>query len=235
MQLFYHPKPESENWFDTEESRHIAKVLRYRAGEILTCTDGIGHKYELVLTHTDFAKVEFEIQSKLFIPNDELNIHIGIGAIKSEERTEWMLEKLVEIGVSSISLLQCERTEFSSLKETRLHKILLSAIKQSKRYWLPELNIKTKFPAFLEKEATFKFVAHLIEGQATTNITDILANNPCPANVIMLIGPEGDFTNQEVQLALTKEYKAVTLGKYVLRTETAAVAAVAGIRAVLGK
>jgi len=233
MQLFYHPNPETQNAFSPEESKHIAKVLRYREGQFLICTDGIGNKYELALTHTHYEKVVFQVISKEIVAADELQIHIGIGIIKSEERTEWMLEKLVELGVSSISLLQTERTESKPIKETRAHKILLSAIKQSKRYHLPTLHTNSKFKDFVIQQSDCKIIAHLIENEPTKNLKSYLNTIPTPSSVHILIGPEGDFTKAEVDDALSKQYNPVTLGNYVLRTETAAMAIVAGVRATL--
>ena len=232
MQLFYSPDitPGSLCTLDPEESRHAVRVLRLRQGDPIAVTDGRGALYHCtILEPSDKACVVEAINSEFRTQNSELKIHLAVAPTKNPSRMEWLVEKAVEMGVGEITLLQCDHSERTFLKTERLHKIALSAMKQSLHLTLPRINPAVELKEWLNSSRptphpSIKLIAHCEADQPRTPLGEAL--KPGQATT-MLIGPEGDFSPEEIALALQCGFQPVSLGPSRLRTETAALYAVA--------
>lgn len=216
-----------ENGFarlDEEESRHLLSVLRRKVGDRLQLTDGRGFFYEAELTETGKRHALARIISKTETPPERpARLHIAIAPTKQIERFEWFLEKAVEIGVDEVTPLLCQRSERDTIRLDRLEKILISAMKQSLRSRLPKLNELTRFQQFATAATeTQKRIAWCADEPLPHLKTTLLPNQ----NTVVAIGPEGDFSPEEVVLALQNGFTGVSLGAARLRTETAGVFAV---------
>jgi 16S rRNA (uracil1498-N3)-methyltransferase len=211
---------------DEDVSKHIVQVLRMKKGEKLNLTNGKGNLLtaEIIDDHKKHCSVK--ITDSRFTPHDSRKITIAISLLKNSSRFEWFLEKATEIGINEIIPLICERTEKQKFREDRMQNILISAMLQSQQCWLPVLHKPIDYELIFRQEeiihASQKFIAHCIEDQKR-NLAD-LVNESLPSQVI-LIGPEGDFTAEEVQLAIHNHFDAVSLGNTRLRAETAGVVA----------
>ncbi len=209
-----------------DESKHAAKVLRMTPGEQLEIVNGTGVIFTGEITNNEPKNVTVKKIKTEKIAPDNYHIHIAIAPTKSNDRFEWFLEKATELGVHEITPILCENAERKKIKQERFNRIIVSAMKQSKRLYKPKLNAFTPYQAFLQLHAN-GLIAHCYEKQErNSSIQKELEGNPNRwknKNTPILIGPEGDFTINEVNLALKNEYQAVTLGKTRLRTETAGV------------
>ncbi len=212
---------------DENESRHCTRVLRMDRGDFLQIVDGKGLLAECEILRADPKQVQAEIKSRQEdYGRMKYHLHVAIAPPKSHDRFEWFLEKATEIGVSEITPLICERSERDSVRTSRVEKILLSAMKQSHRAWLPGLNAIRGFKDFLGSHShPDRFIAHCNEGNMITLDQEHISSN----EICILIGPEGDFTLQEVGLAKEHAYKELSLSDFVLRTETAGIVACARI------
>lgn len=230
-QLFYTQKIENGfAVFEEEEGRHLVSVLRKKAGEILQITDGQGFFYEAELSDAGKRQVLARILSKTAAPAPRpARLHIAIAPTKQMERLEWFLEKATEIGVDEITPLLCKRSERDTLRLDRLEKILVSAMKQSLRAWLPKLNQPTRFQDFVKKTSEAQKRLAWCSDEPLPHLKNTL--NP-EKDAVIAIGPEGDFAPEEVQLALASGFQGVSLGKARLRTETAGLLAVGVFRTV---
>ena len=237
MKLFY-CKDITPNGFctlDAEESRHAVRVLRLREGDELHVTDGKGNLYTCrIITADDRAAVirneELVIRNSqdasVSIPNSSLiipNLHRAVAPTKNPSRMEWLVEKAVEIGVGEITLLNCDHSERSFLKTDRLEKLAVSAMKQSLHLTLPAINPAVTLLDLLSTThyplPTQKFIAHCEADKPRTPLHDAMKPG---TDAVMLIGPEGDFSEEEIALALECGFQPVSLGPSRLRTETAA-------------
>ena len=208
---------------DEATSKHMVQVLRMQVGEQLQLTNGKGDLFTVEIIDDNRKKCKVKAIQKSKISNPKSKITIAISLIKNSTRFEWFLEKATEIGVAEIIPLVCERTEKTSFKAERLKSILVSAMLQSQQCWLPVLHEPTKFNKLVQSSAQQqKFIAHCIDG-AKRNLTDL--NNESLSSKIILIGPEGDFTPNEIEIALQNNFSAVALGETRLRTETAGIVA----------
>ena len=211
---------------DEDTSRHIVQVLRMKVGEHINLTDGKGNLLTASIIDDHKRKCIVEIKETRNSKPETRLITIAISLLKNSTRFEWFLEKATEIGINEIIPLICERTEKQKFKEDRMQNILVSAMLQSQQCWLPILHKPVAYDLIFEQEeiihASQKFIAHCIEDQKR-NLAD-LVNESLPSQVI-LIGPEGDFTKEEVQLAIQNHFIAVSLGETRLRAETAGVVA----------
>jgi len=225
MQLFYNPDIHSDTktfFFDKEESKHIIKVMRKKANDILFVTNGLGDlfKTEIILasdTKCTVQIVSFERQEKL-----KYHLHLAVAPTKMNDRYEWFLEKATEIGISEITPVICDHSERKFIKTDRCEKILQSAMKQSLHCYLPKLNEPIAFKDFIKtKNDGLTFIAHCEETDKKS-LKKMLKPNE---NVTILIGPEGDFSEKEIKTAIEQHYLPVTLGNTRLRTETAAIIA----------
>lgn len=224
-QLFFATK--IENGFahlDDEESRHLLAVLRRKVGDRLQLTDGRGFFYEAEIAEAGKRQALARILSKTEAPPERpVRLHLAIAPTKQIERFEWFLEKATEIGVDEITPLLCQRSERDTIRLDRLEKILVSAMKQSLRARLPKLNELTRFQ---------KFVAAASEAQkriawcAAEPLPHLKTTLSLGQNTVVAVGPEGDFSAEEVELALKNGFSGVSLGNARLRTETAGVLAV---------
>lgn len=225
MQLFYNPNI-SENdtsfSFDKDESRHIVKVLRKKTGDKLNITNGKGWLFTAELTLADLKHCSVNIISKALQPKRDYNLHLAVAPTKMNDRYEWFLEKATEIGINEITPIICDHSERKFVKTERFEKIIQSAAKQSLQCYLPKLNTATAFKTFVNQEISGnKFIAHCEEADKKTLKSQLKSKTDCT----ILIGPEGDFSIKEIEMALQHNFIPVTLGKTRLRTETAAIVA----------
>ncbi|MBR6829129.1 MAG: 16S rRNA (uracil(1498)-N(3))-methyltransferase [Paludibacteraceae bacterium] len=225
MYLFYAPNIAVEPVLPEEESGHCVQVLRRTVGDEILVTDGVGQLYHCVVTNPHRKHCEVRIESvETPEPLHEGHIHIGIAPTKNIDRTEWSIEKCVEMGVDEITLLLCDHSERKTVHIDRLQKILVSAAKQSLKTRFPVLHPLTKMTD-LQVEGD-RFIAHCIEGYKASENKGALKDQIVRGHsTTVLIGPEGDFSPEEVNRALANGYQPVSLGAARLRTETAAIVA----------
>lgn len=229
MYLFYCPDIEKQQTLSEEESGHCVRVLRYSVGDEILITDGKGTTYTAKITnphpkHCDFEIVSREKQER----HHNFHLHIAIAPTKNIERMEWAIEKCVEIGVDEITPLLCRFSERKQLRTDRLEKIILSAAKQSLTPFLPVLHELTPYEEFIKEQRDKvqstkgqNLIAHCYKDEKRFLKDEIVPGR----DVLVLIGPEGDFSEQEVADALALGFIPVSLGNSRLRTETAAVVA----------
>ncbi|MFM7015175.1 MAG: 16S rRNA (uracil(1498)-N(3))-methyltransferase [Bacteroidota bacterium] len=232
MQLFY-----CENLvlatdviLSQEESYHASQVLRMRNGDSLHLTDGLGRLFKGVLVSVDSKKSMVHLTEEIPQRNVPSSLHIAIAPTKNIDRFEWFLEKSTEMGIKEITPLLCRYSERKEIKPERLNKVIVSAAKQSHHFLFPQLNPLTKVDEFMKKTETRenKYIAHC-EPSSKNNFIKSITNKQ---NVILMIGPEGDFSESEIQLAISNHFTPVSLGEYRLRTETAGVYASAVFNAI---
>ncbi len=219
MRLFYDADiaPDaSSHTLSEDESKHVIRVLRLTEGDTIGILDGKGRTFHCDISHAHPKKCQLNVRTITLETPDAATIHIAVAPTKQMERIEWFVEKAVEIGVTKITLLDCKNGERARIKTDRLVKKAVSAMKQSHRTYLPEIEDLTSFQTFIETYPN-GLIAHCYESEKSTFENAFRATD-CP----ILIGPEGDFTENEVKKALEKGYKTITLGKNRLRTETAA-------------
>lgn len=216
-----------------EEAKHISKVLRMQLGDSVELVNGKGDLFVGEISIISQKKVEVRITDTKHFPEDNHHIHIAIAPTKHNDRIEWFLEKVTELGVHEISLLSCDNSERKKINLERYKRILVAAMKQSKRLYLPQLNPMMKCEEFIGQHPN-GLLAHCYEDQSrNTTIFKALANDDSrwtKANTPILIGPEGDFSLKEVEKALQNQYQTVTLGETRLRTETAGVYACMNVK-----
>lgn len=218
MNLFYLPEitPDSKQiTLSEEESKHACRVLRLKSGDKIILLDGRGGTYLAEITEDHPKHCTVQILKYEFEANTPHEIHIAIAPTKNNERIEWFLEKTTELGITEVTLLLCGNSERKQIKEDRFEKILVSAMKQSQRKYLPKLNSLVSFKKFIGQHPKGA-LAHCYEGEKSA-LKAVLK----PTNYPVLIGPEGDFTKEEVDLAQQSGYDFISLGKNRLRTETA--------------
>jgi 16S rRNA (uracil1498-N3)-methyltransferase len=224
MQLFYAPELQGDRYFlDQQESKHCIKVLRMQTGDTILLTDGAGGLYTAKLENEDPRRCEVSIiKSQKGYGKRDYHLHIAIAPTKNIGRLEWFLEKATEIGIDEITPLICQRSERKVVKPDRLVKVITSALKQSLKAYHPVLNKQTSFESFLnDKHEGDKYMAYVEEGDHPA----LQSLYEPERNVTILIGPEGDFSPEEVVQARKNGYKTVSLGKSRLRTETAGIVA----------
>jgi 16S rRNA (uracil1498-N3)-methyltransferase len=204
-----------------DESKHCVRVLRYGLGSVLDLIDGKGNQFLGKITDDHPKRCRIQIDQVITHSKPAINIHVAMAPTKNMDRVEWFLEKAVELGLTKLTFLKCENNERNAINMERLEKIAVSAMKQSKRYFLPEIEALVPFNQFVETNPK-GYIGHCYEGNKIM-LKEI--NAPLP----FLIGPEGDFSKSEVDLALNNGYQAVNMSDYRLRTETAALTAVFGL------
>jgi 16S rRNA (uracil1498-N3)-methyltransferase len=222
MQLFYCPDIISENHFlSEEESMHCIGVLRYKKDDIINIIDGIGGFYSAKIIRDDKKECEVKIISRQTEFNKRnYHLHIAIAPTKNIVRFEWFLEKATEIGIDEITPVICEHSERREIKTERLNKVIVSAIKQSVKAYLPKLNAAVKFKDFIHNtNASQKFICSC-DAEKKSTLKNLYTKEK---DVLLLIGPEGDFSKDEIKLAADNEYKIISLGESRLRTETAGI------------
>lgn len=224
MPIFYQPHVrQGELYLDEEESRHCAKVLRKRQGDVITVVDGFGTFYEVVLQDTHPKKCTFAITSKQAESASAYSIHLVIAPTKNTDRMEWLIEKITEIGVDSIQFVQCRYSERNILKLDRLQRKAISAMKQSERAFLPQLKPMIPLTSWRASDGSSpqRFIAYL----SAPPPPELFQACHAGQDYVILIGPEGDFSEEEISWAGSQGFQAVSLGKNRLRTETAGLVA----------
>ena len=226
LPLFYFDK-ENEGrdpiTLDEDASRHIVQVLRMKKSERLQLTDGKGRILTAAIVDDHKKKVVVKVQESSYKEQGGRMITIAISLLKNANRFEWFLEKATEIGISEIIPMTCERTERQHFRMDRMQNILVSAMLQSQQCWMPQLRKPVPFVQVVESATQpQKFIAHCIE-EEKRNLANFM--NGSLQEQIMLVGPEGDFTQQEVRMAIDHHFIAVGLGENRLRAETAGVVA----------
>lgn len=225
MQLFYNKhisKNDTSFIFDKEESKHIIKVLRKKESDILFVTNGLGFLFETKITIPSDSKCTVEIVFFQEFKKPDFVLHLAVAPTKMNERYEWFLEKATEIGIQEITPIICENSERTKINLERFEKILVSAMKQSNQYFLPKLNDAVSFKNFVAKTTNNqKFIAHCEK----TDRKPLKYALEKSKNATIIIGPEGDFSVKEIEIALQNKFIPVTLGNTRLRTETAAIVA----------
>lgn len=233
MQLFYCKEinPEGFCTLDAEESRHAVRVLRMREGDEINVTDGCGNLYTCRIVTADDRACVVEVSGEDFSTSYfQSTMHLAVAPTKNPARMEWLVEKAVEVGVAEITLLDCDHSERSFLKTDRLEKLAISAMKQSLHTVLPEIHPAVKLRDWLHSHINTlthshiqKFIAHCEADKPRVPLAKALQPGQ---DAVVLIGPEGDFSGEEIALALECGFQPVSLGPSRLRTETAALYAV---------
>ena len=225
MQLFYNQDINESTQrfvFPKEESRHIIKVLRKQEGDAVYITNGKGWLFRSQIEIADIKKCQVIIIDANKQPERKYKLHLAVAPTKMNDRYEWFLEKATEIGVDTITPIICEHSERKVIKAERYEKILQSAMKQSLHCYIPKLNETVTFKSFLERDFNDQiFIAHC-EDTERKSLKKLLRPE---TDVTILIGPEGDFSVKEIEMALQQNFIPVTLGNTRLRTETAAIVA----------
>ena len=223
MALFYVPTLSSGNVLSEEESQHAVKVLRLQVGEVITVVDGTGGFYNAKIINPHPKHCTLEITSTILeYGKRDYRLHIAIAPTKNIERIEWFIEKATEIGIDEITPVICRFSERKIIKAERLDKIIVSASKQSVKAYFPKLNPLCTFDELLKQySASQLFIAHCYEEEKKQLQKEIVKSS----DVLILIGPEGDFSKEEVQKAISVGFIPVSLGNSRLRTETAGVVA----------
>ncbi len=236
MQLFFHPHlNENEIILPEDESKHCVRVLRKKVGDEIILIDGKGTEAAAAIVDDNPKKCRLKIIHRtLHQAHRTFNLHLVVAPTKNFDRMEWMIEKCVEMGIDEITFIETSNSERAKINFERCEKIAISAIKQSKQYWLPQINDIQIIDSFL-KNLTPKNENELrCMAWCETELTEHLKQHirtSANQHFCLLIGPEGDFTASEVKLAKSKDFIPVSLGKNILRTETAALYATAVINA----
>lgn len=223
MQIFYTPDIAVNNELPEEEAGHCIRVLRLSEGDEILLTDGAGSFYKAAISRAHPKHCEVNILESWQQPALwNFNIHIAVAPTKNMDRMEWFAEKATEVGINEITCLNCRFSERKEIKPARLEKILISAMKQSQKATLPQLTGMTDFKKFVTSSFDGrKFIAHCEEGEKPL----LKATYRPGENALVLIGPEGDFSPEEIKLALQNGFEPISLGESRLRTETAALIA----------
>ena len=219
MITFYDPEcNEGSKSLPPEESRHALKSLRIRPNERFDVINGKGLKIQATMLGSENGLVDYEIQNVQLFERPSPKLHMAVSPLKQADRFEYFIEKATELGVDQITPILCNRTEKPRIKKERLNRIIISALKQSGNAFLPKLNEIVAFSELVEKSTEdLKFVAHC-EEENKIELKDLRFNG----DTIFLIGPEGDFNENEIKMAEVNDFKAISLGDLTLRTETAA-------------
>lgn len=224
MNLFYQPRiPDGVQVLDPDESRHCVKVLRQKQGDTIVVTDGSGFFYDAVITRADAAQCVFDVRERRAAPEKKYSIRIAISPTKNADRMEWFVEKATEIGVDRITLVQCRNSERTNLKTARLVKVAISAMKQSLKATLPRIDEKIfVFDEVVGHSHEQEKCIAYVDAANPLHLRDAVARD---RSCIVLIGPEGDFAREELEIATANGFRRVSLGPSRLRTETAGLVA----------
>lgn len=221
--IFYCPDIRTNPEMPEDESRHCARVLRMKEGDTLFITDGKGYFYKAQLLQANAKSCIVAIEEELPQPKGwDFNLHIAFAPTKKLDRMEWFVEKATEIGIDRFTPLNCRFSERKHINTTRLEKIMVSAMKQSQKSRLPQFDEIIKFDAFIGQPFSGqKFIAHCYDSPKEL-LTQIHKKN---RDTLILIGPEGDFSEEEVAKSIEHGFIPISLGETRLRTETAALVA----------
>lgn len=228
VRFFYVPNAEKEMELPEEEAQHAVRVLRMQQGDEMMLMDGNGVFHRATVAETTKKRCLYHIEESLPQPRQWLpHLHLAMAPTKNMDRTEWMAEKATEIGFDELSFLKCKFSERTVIKTERIDKILISATKQSHKAWKPVLNEMIDFKEFIKQDFDGqKFICHCYDEPDLGEKKELKDSIIRGEDVLVLVGPEGDFSVDEVKLAESHGFKSVSLGKSRLRTETAALVAV---------
>jgi len=233
---FYVPDAAAASELPQEEAMHALRVLRLTEGDEISLVDGEGTLYRAVITSATGKHCHYDIAESL--PQQRPwkgKLHIAMAPTKMMERTEWMAEKVTEIGVDELSFPECRFSERRKMRKERVEKVVVAAMKQSHKAWMPQVNDMCAFKQFIDNErGGRKYICHCYNEIERRELTSLLresaesnaaTGDTSDEDVTILIGPEGDFSVEEVRYAISKGYKSTSLGPSRLRTETAAIVA----------
>ena len=226
--FFYVPDAEKLTELPAEEANHAIKVLRLKEGDELMLMDGKGSFYRAEVTlvsnhHCMYRIVERQPQQHQW----EGRVHLAIAPTKMNDRIEWMAEKATEVGIDELSFLNCQFSERRNLKTERIKKIVVAAVKQSHKAWMPVVNELEPFRQFISRQSSgHRYIAHCYNEVPRVNLFDELCRLDASEDALVLVGPEGDFSIDEVRYAVSQGFVSVDLGKSRLRTETAGLSAI---------
>ncbi len=228
VRYFYVPDAATQHELPAEEATHALRVLRLQSGDEMFLMDGIGTFYHATVTLATNKKCMYETDKVMTQEKTwHGHIHLAIAPTKNIDRIEWMTEKATEIGFDEISFLNCDFSERKVIRTERIDKIIISAMKQSRKPFKPVINEMIDFKEFIAKKRNGrKFIAHCYNEIDKIDLFNEITCNTDNEDITILIGPEGDFSIEEVNLALSKGYESISLGKSRLRTETAGLMAV---------
>ncbi|MEI6507397.1 MAG: 16S rRNA (uracil(1498)-N(3))-methyltransferase [Bacteroidota bacterium] len=246
MHIFYQPDlTQNEIFLNEEESKHCVRVLRLKKSDEVELIDGKGTS--AIANIIDDNPKRCLLNISLRTAHQALRtykLHIAIAPTKNFDRTEWFIEKAVEIGIDEISFIECRNSERIKVNMQRCEKVAISAMKQSKQFWLPKINDIRKSDEVIKKlrdeemkglgNEGLKLIAWC-ETDTTQSLHHFITSSLHPQNITILIGPEGDFTKEEVELAIKNNFKTVSFGENRLRTETAALYACTAINVLMTK
>ncbi len=225
MQIFYAPGIKGDMYIlDENESKHSVRVLRLNKGDIVRLIDGKGDLYEGIITDPDPKGCSVKIKNVIHeFEKRNYSLHIAISPLKNPDRFEWFVEKSVELGIDEITPLICKNSEKQNVRQERINNIIISAMKQSLKAKITRLNTPADFSDFItNKQPGILMIAHCNNSLERKGIANIYKRGE---NAVILIGPEGDFSSEEITSATKKGYISVHLGQARLRTETAGIAA----------
>lgn len=228
--FFYVPNAGQENEMPTEEALHALRVLRIKSGDEINLMDGVGNFYRAEVTLAATKRCLYEVKEVLpQQPAWHGHVHLAIAPTKVMDRIEWMAEKATEVGFDELSFLNCKFSERKTMRTVRLDKIVISAVKQSHKAWKPIVNQMVSFKEFIaQPRKGRKFICHCYEEFEKVDLmTELQKPYDEDADVTVLVGPEGDFSVDEVKLAIANGYESASLGTSRLRTETAGLMSVA--------
>lgn len=225
---FYVPNAADNNELPIEEATHAVRVLRLKSGDDIFLMDGEGTFYQAVVTLANQKHCLYEIKQSLLQDKTwKGHLHLAIAPTKDIGRIEWLVEKATEIGFDEISFLNCRFSERKVLRTDRIERIVVSAMKQSRKGWKPIVNEMVTFEQFMCREIKgAKFICHCYNEIEKADFFTELNSSDCANDITVLVGPEGDFSIDEVRQAINNNYQSVTLGNSRLRTETAGLSAV---------
>ena len=225
MALFYLPEIEYDSVdLEEEETHHIARVMRLQEGDPIELTDGRGLYCECEIVKIGKKTITVRVLKRHHeFEKRDYSIHVAIAPTKNIDRFEWFLEKATEIGIDEITPVQCQNSERNVIRTDRMEKKIISAMKQSIKAYKPALHRLESFEEFIEKSESFN---QLYIGYCGNVERELLSHiYQKGENAVIMIGPEGDFTRDEINMALRRNYRPVSLGESRLRTETAGIVA----------
>ncbi len=223
MNWFYQPGIQEGNTFlEDEEFRHCTKVFRKKIGDEIQLIDGNGNYFVAIIDSIEKHRCTFAIHSTSKEEKKDYAIHIAIAPTKNQDRLEWFVEKAIELGIDAISFVICEHSERTSIKQERINRIAVSALKQSGRATLPLFSPPIRFKEFIKQNHTGEKYIGYVDQQNPDHLFKIATPKK---NYLVLIGPEGDFSKEEIEVAQATGFQKISLGNYRLRTETAAITA----------
>lgn len=225
---FYVPDAAHQSELPSDEATHATRVLRLKSGDEMFLMDGAGTFYRAEVTLVSNKKCLYEIRETM--PQEKTwngKIHLAIAPTKMTDRIEWLVEKATEIGFDDITFLNCRFSERKVLRIDRIEKIVVSAMKQSRKPWIPQVHEMMAFTDFVKANHTGKkYIAHCYEEIVRNDLFDELLSMNTPNDITVMIGPEGDFSIDEVEFAMSHGFESISLGNSRLRTETAGLSAV---------